>query len=98
MNRVPKATSTLRGGVAALLLSTLLLAVSCGFVPYDEASLKGYLFSEELSEIAEIGPASFDAATENDGDRLPRPQQLHPIYPFGDAGYAIWREENSVYA
>ena len=97
MKCVPGSASTVRGGVVALLLGSILLGVGCGLVPYNEESLKGHLFSEELSEVAEIGPASFDADTENDEDRLPRPQELHPTFPFGDSGYAIWNVSNSLY-
>lgn len=86
----------LRGILGTATLAALLSTLGCGLVPYDEDSLKGYLFSQELSKIAEIGPAAFEAESDNDEDRMPQPQELHPTFPFGESGYAIWFASNQL--
>lgn len=79
------------------LLGVLILALpSCGIVPYDEESLQGALFAEELDQIAEIGPASFDVGTTDD-DNFPRPEEFHPTLPLGESGYALYYERREVY-
>ncbi len=97
--RSPRLRHTLlRGTLATMLCGAFLLSFSCGLVPYEENGLKGYLFSEELTEIGQIGPSAFEADSNNDENRIPWPQELHPTAPFGSSGYAVWSLSSRVYA
>lgn len=84
--------------LAPLLLSAsfVLLLSGCGIVPYDEESVQGAIFAEDLKQIAEIGPATFEADSTDD-DNFPKPKEFHPTLPLGESGYAVHYESHDVY-
>lgn len=64
------------------LLALFALLSGCYYFPYDEDALAGALLSDELTEVATIGPAPIEFV-----DDEPPTGEFFPYLPLGSGGY-----------